>query len=79
MDNNAAIILLLADRQREIEALRARVGELETESAQLAEALNDARESSTSAPGSTMTRWKITKPPTPDSSCVKNSSAAPAE
>lgn len=29
MNNDTALILLLADRQREIEALRARVAELE--------------------------------------------------
>lgn len=29
MNNDAALLLLLADRQREIEALRARVTELE--------------------------------------------------
>lgn len=39
MDTNAAIILLLADRQRDIEALRARVAELEQENAELREAL----------------------------------------
>jgi len=31
MNNDTALILLLADRQREIEALRARVAELEAE------------------------------------------------
>lgn len=32
MNNDAAILFLLADRQREIEALRARVAELEAAS-----------------------------------------------
>lgn len=38
MTNDTALILLLADRQREIEALRARVVELEQQIAQQADA-----------------------------------------
>lgn len=44
MNNDAALILLLADRQREIEALREEVRRLTEETRQLAEALSEARE-----------------------------------
>ena len=37
MNNDTAIVLMLADRQRDIEALRARVAELEQENAALRE------------------------------------------
>lgn len=35
MNNDTAIVLMLADRQRDIEALRARVAELEAEVSRL--------------------------------------------
>lgn len=38
MNNDTALVLMLADRQRDIEALRARVAELEAEVAELREA-----------------------------------------
>lgn len=37
MNNDTALVLMLADRQRDIEALRARIAELEQENGQLRE------------------------------------------
>lgn len=44
MNNDTALILMLADRQRDIEDLRTRVAELEQDNRQLSEALNEARD-----------------------------------
>lgn len=43
MNNDTALVLMLADRQRDIEGLRQRVAELEQENAQLIEVVNAER------------------------------------